>query len=251
MPSFKRAHEIESSDNFQPSASAPDAPTAAVGAYLRANSGSGDHGFQIDSRVSEMIGLADLKKSEEKKAFDGEVFRYVQKIKDGAFQEAYDKGLAEGTEKAKKDAFDSLKADYEKQLLALNTLVLNLTNIAEKAYQEQEAELVAFSYLMAKKVIYKEIEKDPTLFAHAIKNILREHEAQKDKTVFKISQVDYDFLQAYAASISAQVDINKLKIVADEKLSQGDVVMENALGTVDGKLATRLEKLQQLFEAPE
>jgi flagellar assembly protein FliH len=203
--------------------------------------------FVIDSRVADFIGLTDVKKNEDKKNFDGEVLRYVQKIKDQAFQEAYDKGLLEGENKAREQALEEARQTITEQVNTFSEMATKLKTIA---YAENEAEIIAFCYYMAEKIVHQQLEKDPELVKVSIQKILHINESQREQITLKLSQADFDFIEKTGRKVSG-LDLSKIKILADENLTPGDVVIDSPQGLIDGRISTRLDKLKSLLESQE
>lgn len=207
--------------------------------------------FEIDPKVSDYMGLTDLKKKDEKKAFDTEVMKYVQKIKDSAFQEAYEKGLNEGQEKAKLEALEGAKVILMENISTLVDVVNKMVTLQARSYEEFEADLVAFSYFLAEKIIQKEIDKDPEIIKTAIKKISAARSSQKDKFSLKISRKDFDFIKNDLKSLGPEVDLSKINLEPDDSLNAGDVIMDGENGRIDGRLSSRLEQLKKILDQAE
>ena len=94
--------------------------------------------FEIDPQISSYIGLTEAKAKEQQKKFDGEVFRYVQKIKDNAYQEAYQKGLEQGAIDAKAQAYEEARAETESKIKAVVELVNSLSEERQKMLELNE-----------------------------------------------------------------------------------------------------------------
>jgi flagellar assembly protein FliH len=216
-------------------------------AFVQSSMVSDSKSFVIDGRVADFIGLTDNKKNEDKKVFDGEVLRYVQKIKDGAFQEAYDKGLVEGENKAKEQALEEAREEVTQLLGSFGDLAMKLNALA---FTENEEAIVAFCYYMAEKIVHQQLEKDPELIKAAIQKILHVNEAQRELVTIKLSKKDFDFIETTNKKFSG-VDLSKINLQADETLAMGDIVVDSPQGQIDARLSTRLEKLKLLLESQE
>lgn len=235
---------------FEPQA-VEDIKSGTAEAYVKSSLQAAKMEFEIDPKVSDYMGLTDLKKKDEKKVFDAEVMKYVQKIKDGAFQEAYEKGLSEGQEKAKQEALEGAKVLLMENISTLVDVVNQMVALQSRSYEEFEADLVAFCYFLAEKIIHREIDKDPELIKAAIKKISATRSSHKDKFTLKISRKDFDFIQNDLKSLVPEVDLSKIHLEADDSLNAGDVVMDGESGRVDGRLSSRLEQLKKILDPAE
>ncbi len=208
---------------------------------------SGKEHFEIDPRIAESIGLTEAKNKEQKKQFDTEVMRYVQKIKDGAYEEAYKKGLEQGVHDAKEKAYNESLSEIQNKVKNLIEMSDSLVNSRQKMFELNEQEIIQFCYYMAEKIVYRELKKDPTLITDAIKSIT----AHQENFVIKLSPTDYIFIQPHLDELAAELNLEKLKIEKDEALSSGDIVVDSEQGIVDGTLKTRLSKLKSLLDRQE
>jgi flagellar assembly protein FliH len=247
MHLFKK-NDLSSTDvkDFQPQG-VEGVRSATSDAFVKSSMITEKTSFVIDSRVADFIGLTDVKKNEDKKVFDGEVLRYVQKIKDQAFQEAYDKGLLEGQNKACEQALEEARQTITDQVKTFSEMATKLKTIA---YAENEAEIIAFCYYMAEKIVHQQLQKDPELIKVSIQKILHINESQRDQVTLKLSQSDHDFIEKTGRKISG-LDLSKINMVADTSLTPGDIVIDSPQGSIDGRISTRLEKLKSLLESQE
>lgn len=201
--------------------------------------------FEIDSRISEQIGLSAAKEKEHQRRFEIEVMKYVQKIKDGAFTEAYDKGYQEGLLKAKEESLVSAQEELKNIIGTLKKSCAQLDSLKKDQYLENEEEIVNFSYLISEKIILRELERDPNFVIPLIKKVI-EISSFSENIKVKLSQKDYDFLKSICEKPEFS-DLKSLKFEAQENLKPGDVVIETQSGLIEGKLQERLDKIKNVI----
>lgn len=253
MPSFKNStagvvpnDEVNSyvPVNFDNEA---QAQTAQSFAFVDSQKTSAHSHFEIDPRISQSIGLTEAKNRESKKQFDGEVMRYVQKIKDDAYQEAYKVGLEKGIADAREAAYAEAQDEMKAKLKAVIEIGESLVQCREKMLAVNEQEIIQFSYFMAEKIIFRELKQDPSLIVSAIKTIA----VHQDEITVRVSAADYQYLQPYLETLGTEMNIAHVRFEKDESLKLGDIMVESKQGIVDGTLQTRMNKLKLLLDGQE
>jgi len=253
MPSFKNstAGVVASNEvtsyvpvNFDNDVSAKPVQSFAFIDSQKANAAAD---FQIDPQTSLSIGLTEAKTREQQKKFDAEVMRYVQKIKDDAFQEAYKKGLEQGIEEAKSSAYKEANEEMRQQIKSLIQMTEDLGDLRERMLETNEKEIIEFSYMMAEKIVFRALERDPAMILSAIKTIAVH---QEDMTI-RVSPADHAVIQPHLDLLATEMNLANIRFEKDAALNSGDVVVESEQGTVDGSLTTRLKKLKSLLDGQE
>lgn len=200
--------------------------------------------FEIDPQVATHMGLFEARTREEKRVFDTEVFKFVQSIKDDAYAEAYKLGQEEGIAVAKKEALEHAQSEIVVQLENLVNIIKSLDKYRERMYIQNEAEIIRFSYHIAEKIIFNEVKTNKESVAAIIKKMIPEEQS----CVVCLSPKDMEFMQRHLHLIDKDVDLGLIKLESDENLREGDVILETPNGTLDGTLASRLEKIKNAIE---
>lgn len=198
--------------------------------------------FELNPEVSHHIGLSDARSKEDKRKFDAEVLRYVQKIKDDAYQEAYEQGLAKGIEEAKKESFENAKQEIAFGLRTFSDLCEKINNISKVIYEQNEKDIIEISYLMAEKVVQRQIQKEPDLFVSVFKEVLKNQMISQ----IQISTADYEYYEKNKEKIGLDIDLSAIKVEANKDLAQGDILFLNEMGILDGTIQSRFDVLKQI-----
>ncbi len=200
--------------------------------------------FKIDGQVAQQMGLSDARSREKKRVFDAEVLKYVQSIKDDAYNEAYKLGREQGIQKAKEEALTMATEDIKNSIHSLVKVSTGIDNYRKKMYDENEEEIVRFCYFLAEKILIKEVHQNKEYVAEIIKKMITADEACS----VRLSPDDLKFIETHKELLSNDLNLETIKFELDESLSAGDVIVETQNGTLDGKLSTRLEKLRRTIE---
>lgn len=200
--------------------------------------------FKMDTQVANQMGLTDARTRETKRVFDAEVLKYVQSIKDDAYNEAYNLGREEGKQEAKEEALILASNEIKASLKSLADLTESLNNYRHKMYTENEEEIVRFSYFLAEKILLKEVQNNKEYVAEIIRKMIPDDETSS----VRLSKADHDFIEKHKEILGNDLNFEKVKFAVDENLVAGDVIVETQNGTLDGKLSTRLEKLKRSLD---
>lgn len=200
--------------------------------------------FKIDPQVANQMGLTFARNKEEKRAFDAEVLKFVQTIKDDAYSEAFKEGRAEGVKVAKIEAFAAAKVEIQNNLASLLKMVQGLDNHRQKMYEENETEIVRFCYFLAEKILLKEVKVNKEYVIEIIKKMTPSDEP----CVIRLSANDHAFIQTHLDTSQNDFDMQTIKFEIEDSLKDGDVIVETQNGILDGTLSTRLKKLKNAIE---
>lgn len=240
MSSFKPADPIKI-ENYQLQ-KVEEEPSPHAKAFFDLNSKPDKDFFQLNPEISHFIGLTEAKNNDEKRRFDAEVLKFVQKIKDNAFQEAYELGLKQGIEEAKKEAFSNAKQDIGIKLRSFIELCEKINQMSKKIFEQNEKDIIELSYLMAEKVVHKNLQRDPELFLSVFNDVLKSQVV----TSIELSEVDYNFFEMNKDKFEITVEMADIKVEINKDLQPGDVLFSNDLGSLDGTLQSRFEILRQI-----
>ncbi len=198
--------------------------------------------FVLNPEISHFIGLTAARSKEEKRRFDAEVLMYVQKIKDNAFQEAYEQGLQKGIEESKKEAFNQAKQEIGTRLRAFTEICEKINQMTKLVFEQNEKDIVDLCYLMAEKVIQRTVQKDPGMVFNVFQQVLKTQAV----THIQISEEDFNYFEKNKSEIGLDMDLSQVSVEMNRDLLPGDVLFSNDLGILDGTLQSRLEMLRQI-----
>ena len=245
MSSFKLATPTKIESHVPESIEAADSPQS------RAFFGDGKDApkdfFILNPEISHFIGLTAARSKEDKRRFDAEVLTYVQKIKDNAFQEAYEQGLQKGIEEAKKEAFNQAKQEIGIRLRSFSEISEKINQMTKLIYEQNEKDIIDLCYLMAEKIVQKTVQKEPGMIFNVFQQVLKTQAV----TQIQISEEDFNYFEQNKAQIGLDLDLSQISIEINRDLQPGDVLFSNDLGILDGTLHSRLEMLRQIVTEAE
>lgn len=154
-------------------------------------------------------------------------------------ENAKEKFIKEGYEKAKKE-FDEnlsdLKDKYLKSISKLDEACASLNVFVEK----NEKELADTAVDIAKEVVLKELNEDSRKIAYALAKDLIQELKGASAIELKVNSNDFDYLKE---NFSSQAHI---KVSLDDAISKGSVVLLSDAGNIESNLNSRLAKIKKL-----
>ncbi len=159
---------------------------------------------------------------------------------EAAKAEAYDRGREEAIETLQKESAEEIEA-LKSQFVQSITRLDEQQHALEQALQRLEEELLESAFVIAKKVILKEVENDSAkIAANIAKYLLRQIEESSDVTL-KVNPEDFDY-------ISSQLKETLIKIESDQAIQKGGVIILGGEENIDGTILTRYRQALQFLQ---
>lgn len=150
----------------------------------------------------------------------------------------------EGIEAGKAEA----KASYDSELSNLNKLysasILKLEEAANKLNllaQKSESELGSAAIEIAREVIAREVSLDSSSIAVSLAKKLIAELANPSNITISVNPINADMLNSEFAG-----ETKNIKIVPDDAIAPGGVIIVSDVGNLEAGLQTRLEKLKSM-----
>ncbi len=163
---------------------------------------------------------------------------------DEGYKEGYEKGFSEGYEKGLKEG----KAEYEKLIGLLKSVIDGIKNAKEKLLDEVEPEVIEVLKILIRKIILKEAELDEGLVIRVIKTAIKKLE-ERSKIVVRVNPEDLpkvvDKREEFFRSIEG---LKELEIIEDPRVGKGGCIVEGGLGVVDARIEKQIEEIEKLID---
>ncbi len=160
----------------------------------------------------------------------------LEKVREEAF-EAGKKEALETFEREINEEIESLKS----QLIRSITLLDEKSHTFEKSLQRLEEELLESAFLIAKKVILKEVDHHSAQIAEQIARYLLKQIEESSEVTLKVNPEDFTY-------IFNQFKESKIKIESDEAIQKGGVVLLGGEENIDGTILTRYQQALQFLQ---
>lgn len=154
----------------------------------------------------------------------------------------YDEGVAAG--KAATDA------EMEAMILTMRQLIESARAERHEIVESAEPELVRLALAIAERIIHVQISMDPTVVVESARAALSRLVAREVVTL-RVNPADLETLREHRDAIVTSTDVEHLRVVEDQRVDRGGVVIETESGTIDAKIATQLREARRAIAADE
>jgi flagellar assembly protein FliH len=165
----------------------------------------------------------------------------------------YDADEEEGLDPGAQEQLQAAVAAAQEQLHAevgsrLGSAVELLRTTSEKLAAEARSDALEVGFLIARRILEVELTTSPEPLVSLVRSTIRRL-GEARKMVIKLSPADAEAVSAVLAargpSAVTSVATAQIEVIADGSLGRGDCLVEGEVGSVDGRIATRLEELRR------
>jgi len=150
---------------------------------------------------------------------------------------AFEEGVAAGRNEGQKACEEQL-ASMQRQIEAsVQALEESRRKFLDKVDTIEE-ELIETALDLAKQVIVKEVSRDSREIALRLARLLLDEIKEASSVTLKVNPQDYDYL---CESLKEE----KIKIIPDSAISPGGVVVISDVGSIDGDIMHRFERIKE------
>lgn len=151
-----------------------------------------------------------------------------------AYDRGFSKGLGEGVDREKREL--SFAAESVEKMIG------ELKMLKEELLKSSEKEIIGLAFLMAEKVIHKEVSADREVILSVLRDAIR-NMRDNDGVRIRLNPEDYRYITE--AKPDFLDNFGDILIEKDEKIGRGGAVIETHLGAVDARLDQQLNKIRE------
>ncbi|HEV8637866.1 MAG TPA: FliH/SctL family protein [Chloroflexota bacterium] len=168
-------------------------------------------------------------------------------------REAAEAGRAAGFAEGRSQGYDAGLARADEETAEG---VAHITGLAQSAgvdrrelLRNAEAEVVRLAVQIARKVLVRELQLDPTSVNRVAEAALQ-HVAIDGVIKLRVNPADYQELSAYWQRNHGLAEADRAyEVVADETIARGGVVIDTRAGSIDARIETQLEEIgRRIFD---
>jgi flagellar assembly protein FliH len=157
--------------------------------------------------------------------------------------EARERGQQEGMI-AGRAAADAEGAKVIAELLGL----VESARVERRAILESaEPELVKLAMAIGERIVHEQISVDPNVVLQNVRQALTRLIAREVVTL-RLNPADLETIRRHRDAIVASNDVEQLRMVEDQRVDRGGVVIETEAGTIDAKIGTQLREARRVLE---
>jgi flagellar assembly protein FliH len=163
-------------------------------------------------------------------------------IAQDARKRGHEEGFHAGREAADRDMND---------MLATMRGLLEMANVERhKLMLEAEPELVKLALGIAERVLHQQVALDRGVVVEMAKVAIARL-IERDTVTVRVHPADLERMREHRDELIAIGDIRNLRVVEDQRVDRGGVVVDTDAGTIDARISTQLEEARKILHVEE
>ncbi len=161
-------------------------------------------------------------------------------LEEEARTSGYDAGFETG--KAAADA------EMNEMTTTLHSVLESLRDERHGLMESAEPELLRLAMAIAERIVHEQISFDPNVVVENVRAALTRL-VSREVVTLRVNPADLETMRSHRDAIVAVSDVEHLRIVEDQRVDRGGVVVETDAGTIDAKIATQLREARRAIRA--
>lgn len=155
-------------------------------------------------------------------------------------EEARVSGQSQGFEAGKATA----DAEMTEMLETMRSLIESARSERRFIIEGAEPELLRLAMAIAERIVHQQVSVDPSVVVENVRNALTRL-VTREVVTLRVHPADLDAIRQHRDALVSSSDIEHLRIVEDQRVDRGGVVVETDAGTIDAKVATQLREARR------
>jgi flagellar assembly protein FliH len=155
-------------------------------------------------------------------------------------EQAHSDGYREGFDKGHQAAQDEL----DPVVRTMRQLIEGVRAQREAVIASAEPELVRLAMAVAERIVHTEVSNNRQVVVENVRAALTRLVSREIVTL-RVNPADLETIRNYRDSIVSSSDVEHLRIVEDQRVDHGGVLVETDAGTIDAKIATQLREAKR------
>ncbi|MGZ3503922.1 MAG: FliH/SctL family protein [Vulcanimicrobiaceae bacterium] len=163
-------------------------------------------------------------------------------IEDEARQSGYDGGMRDGRAAA--------QAEMDEMLSTMRGLIEMARVERHKIIEAAEPEIVRLATAIAERILHQHVALEPNTVVEMTRAAITRLVNRETVTV-RVNPADIEMMRENRDAIMSMNDIEHLRVIEDQRVDRGGVVLETESGTIDAKVSTQLREVRRLLHVEE
>lgn len=169
----------------------------------------------------------------------------VEAARTGAV-EVTEQARSEGKQAGHTEGLAAAEREMEEMLATMRSLIDMARVERHKIIEGAEPEIVKLSMGIAERILHKAVEVDREIVISIAKAAISELVDRESITV-RVNPVDLERMKQHRDSMLALGETKHMRVIEDQRVDPGGVVVETEAGTLDGKIGTQVEEAKRLL----
>jgi flagellar assembly protein FliH len=154
----------------------------------------------------------------------------------------HDEGLAAGRAAAQAEFADATATMLE--------LVESVRAQRHLVIEGAEPEIVRLAMAIAERIVHQQIATDPSVIVESVRHALTRL-ANREVITLRVNPADLETIRKHREEFANSSEIEHLRIIEDQRVDRGGVIVETEAGTIDAKIATQLREARRVLQVAE
>jgi len=155
----------------------------------------------------------------------------VSEIEDEARTRASEQGYEEGKQRG--------QTELDPVIATFRDVTQSIREQRQLLLERAEPELVRLAMAIAERIVHTELSSNPSVVVENVRSALTRI-ISREVVTLRVNPMDHDIIRTHRDAIHAASDIEHLRIVEDQRIDRGGVIVETEAGTIDAKIATQI-----------
>lgn len=154
----------------------------------------------------------------------------AQSIKEAAAKEGYEQGLMQA------------RSDIDEVKLS----IMRFLSAKQEVFEVLSPYVMQISLDIAKKIIKKELEQDPSVILASVTEILKSLSRDETKITLQVNPAQVSLLRSEIPEIVSDVGLEaKVIVIPDDKIMEGGCMVTTTNGVIDATIETQLSVISE------
>lgn len=155
----------------------------------------------------------------------------VSEIEDEARTRASEQGYEEGKQKG--------QTELDPVIATFRDVAQSIREQRQAIFERAEPELVRLAMSIAERIVHTEVANNANVVVENVRSALTRI-LSREVVTLRVNPADHEIIRSQRDAIHAASDVEHLRIVEDQRVDRGGVIVETEAGTIDAKIATQI-----------
>jgi flagellar assembly protein FliH len=153
---------------------------------------------------------------------------------------------AKGFEQGVTDGRIAAQAEMDEMLETMRGLVEMARVERHKIIETAEPEIVRLSVAIAERILNQHVALEPNSVLEMARSAITRLVNRETVTV-RVNPADIETMRQHRDKLMEMNDIDNMRVIEDQRVDRGGVVIETDAGTIDAKISTQLREVRRLL----
>lgn len=151
-----------------------------------------------------------------------------------------------GFEQGQHDGRAAAQAEMDEMVETMRGLIDMARVERHKIIEGAEPEIVRLSVAIAERILHAHVALDPATVLEMTRSAIARIVNRETVTV-RINPADIAIMREHRDHLMAMNDIDNMRLIEDQRVDRGGVLIETEAGTIDAKVSTQLREVRRLM----